>query len=78
MSASDFDLPPALEAALMGTCRARAVARREQDAIRALVSSPPEAWPVCCGAECQPCVEDHKEVAREVLVRWRAVTGADG
>ena len=72
MGASDFDLPPGLEALVREVCRAQGVASREQDAIRTLVSSPPDTWVACCGAACRPCVEDQKSVAREILERWSA------
>lgn len=72
MSASDFDLPPALETLLLEVCRAYGVVRREEDAIRMLVASPPGEWPKCCGAACRPCVDEQVSVAREVLARWGA------
>ena len=70
MSAQDFDLPPQLEALLQAVCAEEGVPARRHDDIRSLVESPSSTWPACCGANCQPCVEDSKSIAREILARW--------
>ena len=75
MGASDFGLSADLEALLLEVCRREGVETRREDEIRALVASPPERWPACCGAACRPCVEDQKSIAREILARWRARGG---
>lgn len=75
MSASDFGLSAELDALIVEVCRREGVRSGREDEIRALVSSPPERWPTCCGAACRPCVEDQKSVAREILSRWRSRSG---
>lgn len=76
MSASDFALPAELEALVIEACRREGVRSGREDEIRALVSSPVERWPACCGAACRPCVEDQKSLAREILARWRSRVGS--
>jgi hypothetical protein len=72
MAAHHFDLPAELEALLQQVCAEENVPARRQDELRELVSTSPSSWPVCCGASCQPCVEDSKALAREILARWHA------
>lgn len=74
MSASDFDLPPALEALLQQVCSEQGLASRRHDEIRQLVQSTVESWAVCCGGSCEPCVEASKATARLVLARWAELT----
>jgi len=76
MSADDFHLPAELETLLLQVCAERDVPARRHDEIRSLVQTPRESWPACCGASCQPCVEESKEVAREVLARWLQLASA--
>ncbi len=71
MSAEDFDLPAELETLLQGVCAEQAVPRRRHDEIRALLESRPSAWPLCCRGSCEPCVEESKRLAAEVLARLR-------
>lgn len=75
MGARDFDLPEPLEALLLAECEARGVAVRAHDEIRMLVGSPEESWPACCRGSCQPCVDEHKQVARAILASWRQQPG---
>lgn len=75
MSASDFDLPPALEALVLAECAVQGLPARSHDEIRALVSSPESSWPVCCRGSCNPCIDEHTSVARAILARWRARSG---
>jgi hypothetical protein len=72
VSSSDFALPPELEALVQQVCAEENLPARRHDEIRELVSTPPSTWPACCGANCQPCVEDSKSVARAILARWKA------
>jgi hypothetical protein len=74
MAAHHFDLPAELEALLQEVCAEERIPARRHDELRELVSTSPSSWPTCCGASCQPCVEDSKALAREILARWRATT----
>jgi hypothetical protein len=69
MSAADFDLPPDLEALLQQVCHEHGIPARQHDGLRSLLQSPPESWPICCRAECTPCVDEEARVAREILAR---------
>jgi hypothetical protein len=73
MGAQDFELPAQLEALLQEVCAEHGVPARRHDDIRALVESPSDTWPACCGASCSPCVEDSKSTARVILARWSQI-----
>jgi hypothetical protein len=70
MSAADYKLPADLEALLQEVCREQNVPPRQHDELRSLITTPQSTWPACCGGSCQPCVEDPKSIAREILARW--------
>ena len=72
MSAEDFELPPSLEALLQEVCAEQGVPRRRHDELRLLLHQPQSSWPRCCGAACEPCVEDQAAIAREILARHAA------
>jgi hypothetical protein len=44
------------------------VPAREHDLVRQLLSTPEAQWPACCRGSCSPCVDEHKAVARTILL----------
>jgi hypothetical protein len=75
MSATDYSLEPELEAFLQQICREQNIPVRQHDELRSLLTVPQSIWPACCGGSCNPCVEDPKATAREILALWRARKG---
>ena len=75
MSAADYNLPPDLEALLQQICREQHIPPRQHDELRSLITTPQSTWPACCGGSCNPCVEDPKITAREILAAWAARKG---
>jgi hypothetical protein len=68
VSAEDYALPAEIEALLPEVCDVHGVPAREHDLIRQLLSTPEAQWPACCRGSCSPCVDEHKAVARKVLL----------
>jgi hypothetical protein len=68
LTADDYALPAELEALLPEVCDRHGVPAREHDLIRQLLSTAEAQWPACCRGDCSPCVDEHKAVARTILV----------
>lgn len=75
MSAADYGLAPELEALLQQICSEQTIPARQHDELRSLITTPQSSWPACCGGSCNPCVEDPKATAREILARWAEQNG---
>jgi hypothetical protein len=58
-------------------CKERGIATREHDALRALLQSAPEQWPVCCRGECHPCVDEQVRIVRDILTRFAQTQSAE-